>query len=110
MKETNVLASAGPVEAAALLSIVEIFADFSLKDPKLGLAPGLAGYNLLAFMLKKLLSHNDIGKVNIIWNSITNVSHLIGGRILYGEDLSTNELYGVILIMTGMGLLYLGKK
>lgn len=109
MLDSKALASAGPVEAAALLSAVEIFADFSLKDPNMPVAAGIIGYNALAIMLRQLLAHNDIGKVNIIWNSITNVSHLIGGRLLYGEKLTDYELYGVILIMTGMGLLYFSK-
>jgi len=103
------LTKAGVLEAASLLSLVEIIADFSLKDPKGGLLIGVAGYNLLAIMLKQLLKHNDIGKVNIAWNSITNVSHLYLGHVWYGEKLSDMEWYGIAMIMTGMGLLYYGK-
>lgn len=104
------LTKASPLEAAVILSVVEIFADFSLKDPKGGLVLGLAGYNALALLLKKLLKHNDIGRVNIAWNSITNVSHLWLGNLWYGEKLTDYEMIGVALIMTGMGLLYLSKK
>jgi len=104
------LTKASPLEAAVILSVVEIFADFSLKDPKGGLVLGLAGYNALALLLKKLLKNNSIGKVNILWNSITNVSHLWLGNLWYGEKLTDYEMIGVALIMTGMGLLYLSKK
>lgn len=103
------LLKAGPLEAATILSIVEIFADFSLKDPKSGIILGLAGYNALALLLRTLLKNNDIGRVNIMWNSITNISHLWLGHLWYGETLTDYETIGVGLIMTGMALLYLSK-
>ncbi len=95
--------------AASLLTLVEVIADFSLKNPKDGMLLGVAGYNALAFLLKKLLKNNDISKINLLWNSMTNVTHLYLGHIWYNEKLNENEVIGVVLIMTGMGLLYLAK-
>ena len=95
--------------AASLLTLVEVIADFSLKNPKDGMLLGVVGYNALAFLLKKLLKNNEISKINLLWNSMTNITHLYLGNIWYGEKLNDNETAGVILIMTGMGLLYLAK-
>jgi multidrug transporter EmrE-like cation transporter len=98
-----------PLKAATLLTAIESVADYYLKNPKAGPIPGLIGYNVLALVFRALLKKNDLGKTNILWNCGTNLTNLWIGVKYYDEKLTGNQMAGIVLIMTGMGLLYVSK-
>jgi multidrug transporter EmrE-like cation transporter len=103
----KLLSDVGPLQSATILTAIETVADYYLKNSKSGPIPGLVGYNIIALMFRALLKKNDLGKTNILWNSMTNLTDLYVGVNYYGESLSGNQTAGVVLIMSGMALLYL---
>ncbi len=105
--------SLGPVEAAALLTAIEVVGDTAAKlgekdtrffDGNNGLVT-YGSYIALAFTLQKVLPRNSIAITNAYWNAMTNVTHTLIGSIAFGETLSSRDYLGIALITAGILLL-----
>lgn len=94
-------------ESAALLTLIESISDFLAKKGEVPLTA--ASYAALGVTFSKLLQNKDLGKLNLQWNAMTNVTNLLIGHFAFGETLSGNDTVGVALILTGMFLLAQGK-
>jgi multidrug transporter EmrE-like cation transporter len=106
---TKLLEEFGPIQSACVLTALESITDYHIKNPESGFIPGVLGYSAIAIIFKILLRNNELGKTNILWNSMTNLTDLYIGSVYYGESLTGNQTAGIVLIMTGMGLLYFSK-
>lgn len=94
----------GLTESAALLTLIESLADYTAKE---GSQPVLTagGYAALGLVFRETLKNNDLGKLNLQWNAMTNIANLAIGKYAFGEELSGNQTVGAALILTGMFLM-----
>lgn len=101
------------VEAAGVLTVVEVVADTAAKlgnnDTRFfdgyNKLVCYAGYNSLAYILQEVLPQNSIAITNAYWNAFTNITHALIGSLAFGETLSTSQIGGIALITVGIVML-----
>jgi multidrug transporter EmrE-like cation transporter len=99
-----------------LLSIVEIFGDFKLKDfarykKTNDLFNGIIGYIGVIFFLIKSLEQNNILYVNGIWDGMSAIIESLAAYYILGEKLDNIYQYmGLILIIFGLIIFNIGKS
>ena len=97
-----------------LLSLVEIFGDFELKnyartDSIKHLFNGLLGYAGVIYFLIRSLRVGNIMYVNGMWDGISGLIESFAAYVILGERF--NNLYqyiGLIMVFCGTMLLHLG--
>lgn len=98
-------------QAALVLTATEIAGDVAAKN---GNNPLLqyGAYNAIAWELGETLHRNGngIGLQNAYWNAATNISHALIGMYVYGEELSTQQLFGIGLVSAGIYFMAQGKQ
>ncbi len=92
----------GPVGGALAMSAAELVADAAAKSQRYWVSvPAYAG---LGFMWTTLLKNNPLGLTNLYWNAMTNWGNIVVGA-WFGEQLSSSQYIGAILITAGILLL-----
>jgi len=97
-----------------LLSLSEIFGDFSLKNfarsgNKTEFIKGSAGYVAVIYFLIKCLKQGNILYVNGMWDGLSALMEGIAAYLILGEKLKTPQQYvGLGFIVLGVFLLKLG--
>ena len=91
-----------PIGAAAVLTAIECVGDTAAKlnYP----AVTYLTYNALAYVLNDALPTMSMALTNSYWNAMTNVTHLAIGWYL-GENLSTAQMTGIVLVAVGVYLM-----
>jgi multidrug transporter EmrE-like cation transporter len=98
-----------------LLSIVEIFGDFKLKNfarykQSSDLFSGIFGYVGVVYFLIKSLEQNNILYVNGIWDGVSTIIESLAAYYILGERLDNNYQYlGLVLIIFGLIIFNIGK-
>ncbi len=98
----------------SLLSLVEIFGDFKLKDyartnQLSSLAQGISGYIGVIYFLIRSFKGGNILYVNAMWDGISALFESIAAYHILGERLNTiSQYFGIVLICIGIGILNLG--
>jgi len=88
---------------ALVLTATEVVGDTAAKA---GNAPlTYASYAALAYELQVILHSNGLALTNAYWNAMTNVTHTLIGKFVFGESLSTQQYTGIALITLGILLL-----
>ncbi len=91
---------------AAVMAILETFADYCLKkyaqtDQTQYILGGLGGYGGIVYVFQRALRKDDLGRVTGGWNAITSISNVLLGMSM-GEKYSITQLLGFILISCGV--------
>lgn len=98
----------------AMLSIIEIFGDFKLKEyartkVSTSLYSGIIGYCGVIFFLIKSLEEGNIIYVNGMWDGTSAIIETIAAYIILGERLvHTYQYIGIAMISFGLLMLYGG--
>jgi multidrug transporter EmrE-like cation transporter len=92
---------------AIVMGLIESYSMYSAKQfgscgNILWYIKALIGYALIVFIFSHLCKHSKVGVVNTVWNAITMCTMLIIGRVAFDEKMSTLELSGVVLAITGV--------
>jgi multidrug transporter EmrE-like cation transporter len=94
---------------ALVLTATEVVADTAAKVGNQA-AITYGGYMVLAYELQEVFKHNGIGLTNAYWNALTNVTHTLIGRQIFGEVLSTQQYVGIGLVTAGIFLMGMGDS
>jgi multidrug transporter EmrE-like cation transporter len=95
----------------AILSIVEIYGDFSLRfyaqtDKVYWLANGIVGYIGVVYFLIQSLRHGNVLYVNGLWDGMSGIIESAAAYLILGDRLKRPAQY-VGLILTIVGILML---
>lgn len=94
-----------------LLSIVEIYGDFSLRfyaqtNKVSWLAHGLVGYAGVVGLLVMSFKYNNVLYVNGMWDGVSGVVESLAAYFILGDRLKKKSQYlGLVLIVAGVVLL-----
>ncbi|MFE6975202.1 DMT family transporter [Streptomyces sp. NPDC057682] len=66
------------------------------------------GYAAAFVLLAQALKSLDVGPVYAVWSGLGTVGALVGGVLLFGEQLHTATVVGAGLIVFGVAVMYLG--
>ena len=97
-----------------VISIAEIFGDFSYKDfarhgKPLDFAKGSAGYLAVVYFLIKLLKSGNVLYVNGMWDGVSALLESIAAYLILGEKLNTpSQYFGLLFIIIGIFILHSG--
>ena len=93
---------------AALISLIESFAQNSLKQSSLGYSTHLFYVGLVLYIAVAVVLHTSyksnlgLGKMNLIWSCISIISGLSVGYFLYGEKISKCTMASGILALSAI--------
>lgn len=90
------------MEAAGLLTFIELVGDYGAKVDNAVLAYG--GYNVLAYTLMHALKTEPLFLVNAYWDAFSNLCTFALGMAM-GETATTSQVIGVFLISAGAVLM-----
>ena len=94
-----------------LLSIIEIYGDFSLKfyvqtNKPFWLANGVLGYIGVVVMLIASLRHGNVLYVNGLWDGVSGIVESLAAYFILGDRLKRKSQYlGLFLTVIGIALL-----
>jgi multidrug transporter EmrE-like cation transporter len=94
-----------------LLSIVEIYGDFSLRfyaqtNKVSWLVHGLMGYAGVVGLLVMSFKYNNVLYVNGMWDGVSGVVESLAAYFILGDRLKKKSQYlGLVLIVAGVALL-----
>ena len=63
---------------------------------------GIFFYLIVIFILSKVYSNSPLGIVQLLWSGLSVLSVLIIGHFIFGEEITSNEWIGIILIISGI--------
>ena len=95
----------------ALLSLVEIYGDFSLRsyaktNEFTYLAQGIIGYIGVVYYLIESLRDDNVLYVNGMWDGISGVTESVAAYVILGDRLKHSYQYlGLLLVISGIVLL-----
>ena len=99
-----------------ILSVVEIYGDFSLRfyaqtNKLMWLGHGIAGYAAVIYFLIQSFRFKNVLYVNGMWDGVSGVVESIASYVILGDRLEkTSEYIGLILIIVGVFLMKNGIK
>ena len=99
-----------------ILSVVEIYGDFSLRfyaqtNNLMWLGHGLAGYIGVIYFLIQSFKFKNVLYVNGMWDGVSGVVESIASYVILGDRLDkTSEYIGLLLIIIGVFLMKNGIK
>ncbi len=91
-----------------LISVCELCGQSCLKyfnlnrDKPHYYALGLLFYSIVCYLLLKSYEYKGIGLINMIWSGMSVVVVLTGGYLIFGEEVTNMDKFGVLLIMLGI--------
>jgi multidrug transporter EmrE-like cation transporter len=96
------------------LTGVELIGDVALRDYAKhnntgSLAVGTASYLSLEAILIQKLKNNKLSIVNGYWDGLSNIATMMAG-IALGEELTTLQITGLLVISAGMFMLEYERK
>jgi len=71
---------------------------------------GVFFYLIVIFILSKIYSNSTLGIVQLLWSGLSVLSVLIIGHFVFGEEITSNEWIGIILILSGVIISQLDNK
>ena len=94
-----------------LLSIIEIYGDFSLRfyaqtNKLFWLGHGVVGYIGVIWLLIQSFRFKNVLYVNGMWDGVSGITESIASYVFLGDRLeSTSEYLGLLLIIAGVALM-----
>lgn len=94
-----------------ILSIVEIYGDFSLRlyaqtGKSSWLAQGLVGYTGVLYFLIQSFKYKNVLYVNGMWDGVSGLLESVASYVILGDRLEKKSQYtGLVLIIVGVILL-----
>ena len=99
-----------------VLSVVEIYGDFSLRfyaqtNNPVWLGNGVAGYIGVVYFLIQSFQHNNVLYVNGMWDGVSGIIESVASYVILGDRLQKpSEYLGLLLIIVGVFLMKNGIK
>lgn len=88
---------------ACLVSVFEALSQACIKASRvyqpLWFLVGLIGYTIISGLLYKAYSYAGIGRVNLLWSSLSIVLALLAGKIFFKEHWSFQTVLAVIFAL-----------
>jgi len=97
----------------ALLSVIEIYADFALRfyaqtDKLLYLLNGVLGYTGVLYFLIRSLRANNVLYVNGLWDGMSGLIESVAAYVILGDRLKNGQQYlGLLFVVVGIALMKL---
>lgn len=88
---------------------ISLLKEFSISNSVLYLYGGLALYGLVATFLVQSFKYEGMGIVNILWSAFSVVAVVVTGVALFGETVTTSDVIGMSMVMTGVLVLRIGE-
>ena len=63
---------------------------------------GVLFYAVVCFLLVQTYRFKDMGIINVIWSGISTLVVLVGGYLIFGEEVTFMDKVGVVFILAGV--------
>lgn len=89
---------------------IGLLKEFSMSGSAVYLFGGLALYTLVAVFLVQSFKYEGMGVVNILWSAFSVIAVVVTGVLLFGETVTTNDLIGMAMVVSGVTVLRIGEN
>lgn len=93
------------IRFALLISIIEVFSQYSLKNNKI--IYGMIGYLCVALVLLQSYNYEALGHMNLVWSCISIIACYILGCVYMNEPFNK---YTFVAIVLALGAIYFAHQ
>jgi multidrug transporter EmrE-like cation transporter len=71
---------------------------------------GIVGYIIISLILMKIITHDKLADISILWSAISILSAIIAGRVFFDEKLDYQDIAIATVIIISITALHHNRK